>query len=1345
MKQYVVKVFALLLCIIVFFPQGMVMAFDENVDVVFVGNTTLQNEQIATYPELVGSYLQSRMEDKKINVISAEPISIDSEDFLKNLESQVISKNPDIVFFELDISKKAKGTDEEIVAKLDAVVRKLIDKETVPAIYFIYMPEENMLDYRKPYDEIAEYYGIKVCDAFSVFKNKYISGIMKTSDFLTAGLIPSEAGHGHLADIIINDLKGIKDVMEKPYTDKKPISNVMISENTDDVDEIKEESVAKESNVLYVSVDKGSDSASGQFEFPLKTLEAAAERIRILKKKQGEAFKGATVYLRGGLYIIDGSFALDEDDSGTENAPVVYTAYPGETVRFTNGELLKGERFEEVTDPSVKARINESAKGKVLQYDLKKERINPGSFMTGGLTTYSASRNYGLGNLLVSDGIGQQRAAYPDGGFSLVSEKQGSSNKQIFFDETNSERWLTADNAWIQGTLGEGYFSDTNKVLSIDTKNKFIELYKGSHYGVKPGWKWRIVNLLEEVSIPGEWYVDEITGLLYYYPRTDINSSQIIFASETDPVILLENTKNITISNITVEGSCGPGIKIIDGKSNKVENCTLRNLGYCGVYILCNDIAGPGNNGVVNCHIYNTAMMGIYIKGGDREGLTAQNDYVENCHIENYATQMHSETGGVVTDGTVGVSIRNCNIHNDNSPAIYMGGNDDLIEHNEIYNVARDTDDYGALYGDHRGAVRQGITYAYNYMHDVRYLSDVGTTGFVGGVYTDANRNNGAKVLNNVFAGVENPIFFSSNQNMLASENLFLDTTGRAAIRMWNSPYNGTTLDNYNTELDKRVADGTFFEAKGFGEKDVRAVNPLIYRAYLESPEFNEETEKTYFLKYPWLEHYLESRPLEARNITVKNNALFNAEGDLDLPNESVNMLTVNNYITKHSVTAEQVGSDDIHARIAYAMKTAKEKIGEFEIWDIKNTGVQTGSTPIGDFQIVYPAADGKEIDVNKLVLRWDWAAGADEYKVLVATDAEFKNIVFSEITRDNFSAVSGLQNGGKKYYWKVIANSFSDKFTGTPENAGGTHIFYSAANDMPSKELLEGEILSAESFGETVVEGELAGQYPQGAIKELADAINDAKAIYNSSRASQAVVDKTAEIMKINKNKVFSKMNLQEVNLADYFKKVEDVLFMPRDIKGPINGAESVNLKQLEDGIEFSGRGGMFANGIMPNYNVYRFRAKFDFEGQGSRYTMFGISSQTMSPVLYDTQCYVFLVMKDSIELQGFKTSGVGKFYMTIPNTFIEEGKEYDIDFCAVPAMDGTGMRIVLRVDGEVVYDYIDKENTLSAGGYAGVMSSRDECTFTISQPTENPDYPRLIDELQNPESMLNKKSNEE
>ena len=102
--------------------------------------------------------------------------------------------------------------------------------------------------------------------------------------------------------------------------------------------------------VLYVSP-IGNDAWSGKLatanaaksDGPLASLTAARDAIRRLKAA-GPLMAPVEVHLRGGIYRPQEMLALEAQDSGTEQCPIAYVAFPGETPVISGGVPITGFR-----------------------------------------------------------------------------------------------------------------------------------------------------------------------------------------------------------------------------------------------------------------------------------------------------------------------------------------------------------------------------------------------------------------------------------------------------------------------------------------------------------------------------------------------------------------------------------------------------------------------------------------------------------------------------------------------------------------------------------------------------------------------------------------------------------------------------------------------------------------------------------------------------------------------------------------------------------------------------------------------------------------------------------------
>ena len=90
----------------------------------------------------------------------------------------------------------------------------------------------------------------------------------------------------------------------------------------------------------------GKRANPGESDGPFATVARARDAVRALNQKQKER-RPLRIVLRGGTYYLDSPLEFTAVDSGTEQAPIVYTAAPGERVVLSGGRRLKGGRWEQ--------------------------------------------------------------------------------------------------------------------------------------------------------------------------------------------------------------------------------------------------------------------------------------------------------------------------------------------------------------------------------------------------------------------------------------------------------------------------------------------------------------------------------------------------------------------------------------------------------------------------------------------------------------------------------------------------------------------------------------------------------------------------------------------------------------------------------------------------------------------------------------------------------------------------------------------------------------------------------------------------------------------------------------
>lgn len=456
---------------------------------------------------------------------------------------------------------------------------------------------------------------------------------------------------------------------------------------------------------LYVAPN-GDDGGDGTVEAPFKTLQ------RALEAGSGVPAGGVKICLREGVYPLSEGVKIVAGMSGGEDGPLVICSYPGERARLSGGKAVTG--FRPAEDASILARLPEEARGKVLVADLKSQ----------GITEYGTPqfRGFGCGSKssveLFVDGKPMQPARWPNEGFvktgkvldpGALRENRGG----VFeYEGDRPARWTQARDIWLYGYWYYDWADNAIGVASVDPASHQIRTTQTCTYGIKEGQSYYAFNLLEEIDVPGEWYLDREAGLLYLCPPSDLSKAEVELSILKEPLIQMDGVSHVRLERLTFELGAGDGIVINDGEDCLVAGCELRRLGASGV-----TISGGHGCGVLGCDMHTLGRGGVVMIGGERKTLTPGNHFVENCHIYDFSRIDRTYTPAVQIEG-VGNRIAHNRFHDTPCHAMRLEGNDHVVELNEVHDVVRESDDQGGidlfLNPSYRGNVIR-----YNYWHDI--------------------------------------------------------------------------------------------------------------------------------------------------------------------------------------------------------------------------------------------------------------------------------------------------------------------------------------------------------------------------------------------------------------------------------------------------------------------------------------------------------------------------------------------------------------------------------------------------------------------------------------------------
>ena len=563
-----------------------------------------------------------------------------------------------------------------------------------------------------------------------------------------------------------------------------------------------------EAATIYIAPD-GDDSNDGSLEAPFATLERARDAVRALKR-EAPCPGGVTVQLRAGTYVMESSFALTAEDSGTEGAPITYCACEGESVQLVGGRVLEASWFTPVKDPEILDRvISEEARSRLLQVNLREH----------GITDCGELKRYGYGIRkpeeppmeLFVDGEPMTLARWPNEGAVSMAEvvdvgptfwptDEGHGHRsEVFSDGPTEERkaafwagggtfrydfdrprlWEKAEDIWLEGVFSEDWAWAYTNIAKIDPEQKTITLRYGDVYGlVKEEWGndfFHAENLLEEIDVPGEYYLDRKSGVLYLLPPESFGpAARVEVSSLTAPMVRMDDVSHVTFRDLVLELGRGDAVVIDGGAGVRFENCEIRNFGGDGVYV------NGTRHAIVNSRLHHLGGSAVELGGGDLESLVPGENLVENCDIHDFSYLKKVYHPAVSLHG-VGNRVRNCLIYNGPHMAMQVDGNDHVIEYNEFHDVPTTVSDMGVIYIHTGGSPHhRGTVIRRNYFHDTGAGGTRGSdAGGINGVYPD-DETFGVTIDENIFYRMgrqdgDNAILLNGAAYVRTRNNIFVD------------------------------------------------------------------------------------------------------------------------------------------------------------------------------------------------------------------------------------------------------------------------------------------------------------------------------------------------------------------------------------------------------------------------------------------------------------------------------------------------------------------------------------------------------------------------------------------
>lgn len=578
--------------------------------------------------------------------------------------------------------------------------------------------------------------------------------------------------------------------------------------------------------VIYVDVD-GDDQNSGTIDEPLATMVGARDKIREMKKAGALPEGGAVVYFRGGTYEIKEGMIFTDEDSGTETGRITYRNYPGETVDFVGAESLSWDDFSKVTDENVLNKIvDESAREHIYSINLKEHGFTelsapvwPGPYSYWSDLMKLLTPKYGITKPeektaeLIINGKTMTIARYPNEGFMKIGEiiqagwepgslmqdgkqtmDEDAPPTEFVVEDDRIKNWAGVEGAIMYGTFCYTWGSHATEVGSIDVEKSSIKAKYPMWYPSRIGQSFYVFNLIEEIDMPGEYYIDIESGNLYIY-EPDFDVEEVAYTSLTDIMILLDGADNLTFKNINMKYMRDRAFQF----NTNSENCELIGAEICYTSNTFATYVFGTNNKVLDCY-YHDNDGGVEVSGGDRETLTRSNNLLENSTFErnDRLSSTYSAGVGITRCGNI---VRNCDISDADHLLISYSGNYQEMSLCDVWGACMNADDMGALYAG-RDITQRGNLIKNNYFHDIGGGEGVGSNGchaiFLDDWWSAAN------IEGNVFAHIPDgcAVMLAGSYNVMHN-NMVIDCM--ESFRLTRS-FNYGNPDNFTVYQDKANA-----------------------------------------------------------------------------------------------------------------------------------------------------------------------------------------------------------------------------------------------------------------------------------------------------------------------------------------------------------------------------------------------------------------------------------------------------------------------------------------------------------------------------------------------------------
>ena len=444
----------------------------------------------------------------------------------------------------------------------------------------------------------------------------------------------------------------------------------------------------------------GNDANPGTLDKPFATLQHAQQAAR---QKHG------VVFMRGGTYYLPATLVFTCQDSGAKDAPVVFQNYQVEKPVISGGVRLDNLNWQPCRNGIFQAKV---------PADLQTEEI----FVNGRRQILARYPNY------------NPKAHYFDGFTSGADIRR------------RAARWADPAGGYLH-TMHAALWGDfTWRITGKDANGDLTKVggwQNNRGGGPNPNIQF-VEDIFEELDAPHEWFLNNKTHTLYYYPPAglDLRKANVVATQLRCLVEFRGDDRNpvrwITLKGLTFRQAArtvmdtrepllrsdwaiyrGGAVCFRGAEDCTLEDCFLDQLGGNAVFV------SDYNRRVTirDCHIDQAGANGICFVGDpkavrsplfnysqrnrlediDRTAGPKTDNYPADCLVDDCLIhetgRVEKQTAGVEIDMAQGITVRHCSIYDVPRAGINLGDGcwgGDVIEFCDVFDTVQETGDHGS-------------------------------------------------------------------------------------------------------------------------------------------------------------------------------------------------------------------------------------------------------------------------------------------------------------------------------------------------------------------------------------------------------------------------------------------------------------------------------------------------------------------------------------------------------------------------------------------------------------------------------------------------------------------------